>query len=114
MKKSEFKKENIIIGKIYKKARQFLNITQEQASEYMGFEPGYISDIERGKTKGSIDALVEFCNYYNITPNDVLSHLIYFEIPKQNPDLFKFNQLNKLNQETIITLINHLDQQQNS
>jgi len=68
--------QNIQYGKKLKKARESLGLTQEKVAEYLGLGPRYISDIERNKTKGSIDTLVKLCNIYNITPNDLLSEYI--------------------------------------
>lgn len=62
----------ILVGKIFQETRRSLGLTQEQVSEVLGLAPRYISDIERDKTKGSIDTLVKLCNIYNITPTYVL------------------------------------------
>lgn len=72
-KKSE---QNVNYGQKLKKAREALGLTQEKVAEYLGLGPRYISDIERNKTKGSIDTLIKLCNIYNITPNDLLSEYI--------------------------------------
>lgn len=79
-KKSE---QNVNYGQKLKKAREALGLTQEKVAEYLGLGPRYISDIERNKTKGSIDTLIKLCNIYNITPNDLLSEYIYTSISKR-------------------------------
>lgn len=68
--------EKILIGKILKDTRKSLGFTQEYVSEKLGLAPRYISDIERDKTKGSIDTLVKLCNLYHITPTFVLQRYL--------------------------------------
>lgn len=71
--KQDFKKfEKIEIGHIFKSIRKSLGYTQEQVAEKLLLAPRYISDIERNKTKGSLDTLVKLCNLYNVTPTFVL------------------------------------------
>ncbi len=63
---------NIEYGKILKEYRNKNNLTQENVAELSGLAPRYISQIERGELKGSINTLLTFCNAYKITPNDIL------------------------------------------
>lgn len=106
-------KQNIKYGQKLKKAREALGLTQEQVSEYLGLGPRYISDIERNKTKGSIDTLIKLCNIYNITPNDLLSEYIFFNTETTNIELCGFYSLNKEHKNIILNLINFLNQQEN-
>lgn len=105
-------KQNIKYGTKLKKARESLGLTQEKVAEYLGLGPRYISDIERNKTKGSIDTLINLCNIYNITPNDLLSEYIYFNVETNNIELSAFYSLSKENQQIILDLIKfyHLKQ----
>ena len=64
--------EKIKIGKIMQNIRKSLGMTQEQVAEKLDLAPRYISDIERDKTKGSLDTLVKLCNIYNVTPTFIL------------------------------------------
>ena len=93
-------KQNVNFGQKLKRARESLGLTQEKVSEYLGLGPRYISDIERNKTKGSIDTLIKLCNIYNLTPNDLLSEYIYFDIET------------KENQQIILYLIKFYNQKQ--
>ena len=68
-------------GQKLKLAREALGLTQEKVAEYLGLGPRYISDIERNKTKGSIDTLIKLCNIYNSPINfkiiiEVISHIL--------------------------------------
>lgn len=103
-------KENqkIAIGKILKSTRKSLGLTQEYVSEQLGFAPRYISDIERDKTKGSIDTLIKLCNLYNITPTYVLQKYLNQSDNNENA-VVGFSYLSKEEQEFIITLIEFMN-----
>lgn len=112
MKRKKYE-QNIKYGKKLKIARESLGLTQEKVAEYLGLGSRYISDIERNKTKGSIDTLIKLCNIYNITPNDLLSDYIYFNIDTSNIELSAFYSLTKEHQNTILDLIKFFNQKQN-
>ena len=105
--------QNINYGQKLKRARESLGLTQEKVAEYLGLGPRYISDIERNKTKGSIDTLIKLCNIYNLTPNDLLSEYIYFNIPTNNVELSAFYSLTEENQQIILDIIKFYNQKQN-
>lgn len=100
-------------GQKLKLAREALGLTQEKVAEYLGLGPRYISDIERNKTKGSIDTLIKLCNIYNITPNDLLSDYIYFNIDTVNIELSAFYSLTEDYQRIILDLIKFFNQKKN-
>lgn len=109
----EKKKSNIKIGDTLKRTRKSLGYTQEEVAEMLDLAPRYISDIERNKTKGSIDTLVKLCNIYHITPTYVLQdYLINSEDFKINPDLIGFYELNKNDKEVVIKLIQYLNRKE--
>ena len=68
--------ENILIGETLKRVRKSLGYTQEQVADALELAPRYLSDIERDKTKGSLDTLVKLCNLYKISPSYVLKDYI--------------------------------------
>lgn len=111
MKNKKFE-QNIKYGNKLKKAREALGLTQEKVAEYLGLGPRYISDIERNKTKGSIDTLIKLCNIYNITPNDLLVEYIYFDVKTNNIELSAFYSLTKENQQIILDLIKFFNQKE--
>ena len=110
MKNKKSNEQTITYGQKLKKARLSLGLTQEKIAEYLSLAPRYISDIERGKTKGSIDTLIKLCNIYNITPNDLLSEYIYFEIPQNNLDLLGFYSLDEEHKHLILDMIKYFNQ----
>ena len=74
--KNKKEKSKILIGTVLREARTSLGLTQEYVAETLGLAPRYISDIERDKTKGSLDTLVKLCNIYCITPTYVLKEYL--------------------------------------
>lgn len=97
-------------GKILRNYRKINHFTQEKVSDLTGLAPRYISQIERGELKGSINTLIAFCNAYKITPNDIL---LDFLNPKPNNITTnnydsKINSLNLHDKELIDILLNFL------
>lgn len=74
--KQQIKHEKILIGKTLQKTRKALGFTQESVADALGLSPRYISDIERDKTKGSLDTLVKLCNIYHVSPSYILKDYI--------------------------------------
>lgn len=104
-----YNKSKILIGKILKQTRISLGFTQEEVAEKLGLAPRYISDIERDKTKGSIDTLVKLCNIYHITPTYVLQDFLNSEDIQVDSDLIGFYQLSEDNQNIIKQLIHYMN-----
>lgn len=55
-----------------------MGYTQEEVADVLVLAPRYLSDIERNKTKGSLDTLVKLCNFYKVSPSYVLRDYINF------------------------------------
>lgn len=108
MKKIENNK--ILIGQILKDTRKSLGLTQEYVSEVLGLAPRYISDIERNKTKGSIDTLVKLCNLYHITPTYVLQNYLVNNDKEYVNTIIGFDSLSKKEKDFIIDLIEFMNQ----
>lgn len=100
---------NIEYGRILKSYRKKNKLTQEDVSDLSGLAPRYISQIERGELKGSINTLLTFCNAYKITPNDVLMAFLDDDnsIIKDSYD-YKINKLSMRDKEIIDDLIDFL------
>lgn len=106
----EKKNSNIKIGDILKRTRKSLGYTQEDVAEMLDLAPRYVSDIERNKTKGSIDTLVKLCNIYHITPTYILQD--YLELKdefKIDPNLVGYYELSNRDKEIISELIKHMN-----
>lgn len=108
-KKSNSIYEKIQIGAIMKTVRKSLGLTQEQVAEELGLAPRYISDIERDKTKGSLDTLVRLCNIYHITPTYVLKDYLNTCDYKEDNQLVGFYHLNSKEKQLILKLIEFMN-----
>lgn len=100
---------NVEYGTILRNYRKKNNLTLEKVSEISGLAPRYISQIERGESLGSINTLLNFCNAYKITPNDILLGFLDFcnDSLDETYD-HKINQLSVRNKEIINDLIDFL------
>ena len=105
----EKKDINIEYGTILRNYRKKNNLTLENVSEISGLAPRYISQIERGESLGSINTLLNFCNAYKITPNDILLSFLDFANDSLDETYdHKINQLSVRNKEIINDLIDFL------
>lgn len=108
--KLENKKTSIKIGELLKRTRKSLGYTQEEVAEMLDLASRYISDIERDKTKGSVDTLVKLCNIYHITPTYVLQD--YLDITndyKIDPNIVGFYSLSSRDKEIVAELISYMN-----
>lgn len=97
--------KKILIGTKMQNIRKSLGLTQEQVAEKLELAPHYVSDIERDKTKGSIDTLVKLCNIYNVSPSYILSDYINVKDISIDDSLIGFTNLSKHDKNIIIALI---------
>lgn len=108
--KLENKKTDIKIGELLRRTRKSFGYTQEEVADMLDLAPRYISDIERNKTKGSVDTLVKLCNVYHITPTYVLQD--YLKVThdcKIDPDIVGFYNLSKRDKAVVTELIQYLN-----
>lgn len=108
--KTAIKIKKILIGSRLKQIRKSTGLTQEQVAEKLGLAPRYISDIERDKTKGSLDTLVKLCNIYNVSPSFILKDYIKIsDTDFINDSLTGYNTLPDYEKELIIELIHFMN-----
>ncbi len=62
----------IEIGRTIKNLRIKEDITQDQLSEYVGISPGYLSKIEGGFAKPSLEILLAIANSLGVSLNDLV------------------------------------------
>lgn len=105
--------EKITIGKTMQAIRKSLGLTQEQVAERLDLAPRYLSDIERDKTKGSIDTLVKLCNIYHVTPSLVLKDYLNTTELDYDDRLIGFTNLSSYEKEIILNLIEFMNRQKN-
>ena len=105
----EKKDINVEYGTILRNYRKKNNLTLEKVSEISGLAPRCISQIERGESLGSINTLLNFCNAYKITPNDILLSFLDFANDSLDETYdHKINQLSVRDKEIINDLIDFL------
>lgn len=105
----EKKDINIKYGKILRIYRKKNNLTLEKVSEISGLAPRYISQIERGESIGSISTLLNLCNAYKITPNDILLGFLEPEnLSTKDGYDYRINQLSIRDKEIIDDLLEFL------
>ena len=105
----EKKDINVEYGTILRNYWKKNNLTLEKVSEISGLAPRCISQIERGESLGSINTLLNFCNAYKITTNDILLSFLDFANDSLDETYdHKINQLSVRNKEIINDLIDFL------
>lgn len=106
------KKENInqIYGETLKEFRLKNNLTQEQAAQLAKVDAKYVSQIERGVATGTIATMLNFCEAYDVTPNDVLHKLIKSSKIQNEINDFteKLMNLSKRDRNLIYNLMNNM------
>ncbi len=70
------------------KLREQRGVSARDMSLSMGQNPGYINNIESGKSMPSLSGVFYICEYLGISPSD------FFDIEIRNP--IKVNELNSL------------------
>lgn len=103
------KNEKIKIGKVMQNIRKSLGMTQEQVAEKLDLAPRYISDIERDKTKGSLDTLVKLCNIYKVTPTFVLKDYLITKDFNMDPNLIGYYNLSSYEKKVILNIIQFMN-----
>ncbi len=77
-------------------------VSARDMSLSMGQNPGYINNIESGKSKPSLSGIFFICEYLGITPKD------FFDVDSANPSKAKelFEIAKTLSNEQVDSLIN--------
>ncbi len=83
------------------KLREAKGVSARDMSLSMGQNPGYINNIESGKSMPSLTGIFYICEYLGITPKD------FFDIDASNPTKATelYNIAKKLNNEQLDNLI---------
>ena len=62
-----------LIGNRIREKRELLHITQQKMADDLTISKYYISKIENGKVKATLDTLAEIANYLDITVSELIS-----------------------------------------
>ena len=84
------KVDYVLLGERIKFWRQQKNLTQEQLAEKVGVTPGFISLIEIGKRRVSLESLLSICTEVEITLNELL---VGNQIPQPSDYNTEFSEL---------------------
>ena len=101
---------SISFGKIFQATRKAKGYTQEYVAEKLQLGSRYISDLERGKTIGSIPTFVKLCNIYEVSPTYILQdYLKINDDLRIDPNLIGFYSLSSKDKEIVLKLIQVLN-----
>lgn len=87
--------------------REKKGVSARDMSLSIGQNPGYINNIETGKSKPSLDGIFFICEYLGVTPSE------FFDMDSSNPSKLDaiIKDMKKLNDnqlDTIATLVKDL------
>lgn len=77
-----FFKENLLYHRALRLIRVYHDLSQAQLAEKIGISKSYISELERGHKKASIDILEKYASFFRIP----LSSLLLFAEESAKPD----------------------------
>ena len=98
------KKEiDIVRGKIVKKYRLKMGLTQDELAQKLGLNPKYISRVENGISGLGDETLIKYINFLGIPPNILYQGLITNETIKKQLEISK--QINELSPDKLQFLI---------
>jgi len=80
--------------------REKKGVSARDMSLSIGQNPGYINNIETGKSKPSLEGIFFICEYLGVTPSE------FFDIQSSNPSKLDaiVNDLKKLNDRQLDTI----------
>lgn len=63
------------LGEELRRLRRYRQFTLSVVSEQTGLSVSFLSDVERGRTKPSLDTLQKLADCYGVTMNDILKNV---------------------------------------
>ena len=106
MNGTDDKDRNLKIGLALKSCREYAKLTQQELANRTGVSKNYISALERGLHKMTVNNLLDFCIALNVTPNELLGYRIDEDDHDDHTELISLiNGLSKENYEKAVTII---------
>ncbi len=96
--------DKTFIKERYANIRNAHNISARKLSIELGQSSEYINQIETGKNMPSIEGLINFCEYFNISLTEFFNESIMYPVQYQTL-ISELNKLDALELEQIINLI---------
>ena len=107
MANKEFNYEDL--GKRIQEARKRNHLTQEEVATECGYSTKYISKIETGTSKPSLDLLTKLCAVLSVSLDDLVQDSKYVSKAVLNVRVTEiFNQLSDANQKIAIANLSSL------
>lgn len=104
---------DIKVGKKLQSARMACGYTQEEVAEILNCSSRYIGQLETNKSFGSISLMIDLCNIYNITLNDIYADFINTENVTNNSSIIGYNALKDEYKQIIDNNIQYMNSLQN-
>lgn len=81
------------------------NVSARDMSLSIGQNPGYINDIESGKSTPSLAGIFYICDFFKISPSE------FFDMESENPVMLKplIDKMKHLNDKQLETVTNLVD-----
>lgn len=108
-------KNELKIGNKLKNARLACGYTQEQVAEKLNCASRYIGQLETNRSFGSISLLIDLCNLYGISLNDIYGDFLHISNKKTNDtsSIIGYSNLNDEYRSIIDNNIQFLNSLQN-
>ena len=103
MNEIDGKDRNLKIGLALKSCREYAKVTQQELADKTGVSKNYISALERGLHKMTVNNLLDFCIALDVTPNELLGYRIDNDIHAELISLI--NGLSKEKYDKAIAII---------
>lgn len=96
-----------LIGSRIQTKRKHLRKTQEDLAEYLNVSVGYVSTLERGKTKISLSTLARISDFLGCDISELISHTSTNGAEYMDSELSStVNRLDAKEKQTLLTLLN--------
>lgn len=104
------KSSTVIIGKVLQDIRKSFGYTQEKMAEMIEVSTRYIGDIEQDRAKPSYEVLIDICNLYNTSMDQIFSNYLKCEKNKSlKYGLAGFDNLKEVDRLAIEHLISYFN-----
>lgn len=101
--------QEINIGKKLRDARKSKGYTQEQVGEIIDLSNKQITDLENNRTNGSIKTIINLCNLYEISMDDLYGS--YLSSSKNSKNIKGFSNLTVEQKKLIEQIIEFMVEQ---
>lgn len=94
-----------VIGNKLYEIRKRTGMTQAEIAEAAGISDRTYADIERGTANMRVGTMLQICNVFHITPNDILTEKASESILNEKDILREISDLNSKDKNTALALL---------